>query len=84
MDPNLEIVIFFGDCDGNSTCKEYAMSSAAAKVEQPATSAIRQRLSKGHSTNPAIQRLRSRVLTESDVGQVITSYDRMHHRHNRS
>ncbi|HDS1738294.1 hypothetical protein NPS49_05725 [Pseudomonas putida] len=60
------------------------MSSAALKIDQPAPEAIRQRLTKGQSTNPAIQRLRSRVLTESDTGQVITSYDRMHHRHNRS
>ena len=60
------------------------MSSAAVKIEESTPSASRRRLSKGQSTNPAIQRLRSRVLTESDVGQVITSYDRMHHRHNRS
>lgn len=60
------------------------MSSAALKIEESTPSAIRQGLSKGQSTNPAIQRLRSRVLTESDVGQAITSYDRMHHRHNRS
>ncbi|MFW3894929.1 YhhA family cyclophane-containing RiPP [Pseudomonas sichuanensis] len=60
------------------------MSSAALKIDESTSSTIRQSLSKGQSTNPAIQRLRSRVLTESDVGQVITSYDRMHHRHNRS
>lgn len=60
------------------------MSSAALKMETPTPSAVRQNLAKGQSNNPAIQRLRSRVLTESDVGQVITSYDRMHHRHNRS
>ncbi|MGN7741523.1 YhhA family cyclophane-containing RiPP [Pseudomonas sp. 22526] len=60
------------------------MSSTALKIEESTPSAIRQSLAKGQSTNPAIQRLRSRVLTESDVGQVITSYDRMHHRHNRS
>ncbi|SDS62776.1 hypothetical protein SAMN05216496_2024 [Pseudomonas sp. Z003-0.4C(8344-21)] len=60
------------------------MSSAAIKIEELTLSTIRQNLAKGQSTNPAIQRLRSRVLTESDVSQVITSYDRMHHRHNRS
>ncbi|MBF8661570.1 YhhA family cyclophane-containing RiPP [Pseudomonas putida] len=60
------------------------MSSAALKIDESTSSTIRQSLSKSQSTNPAIQRLRSRVLTESDVGQVITSYDRMHHRHNRS
>ncbi|MGJ7512768.1 YhhA family cyclophane-containing RiPP [Pseudomonas baetica] len=60
------------------------MSSAAIKIQESTQSTIRQSLAKGQSTNPAIQRLRSRVLTESDVSQVITSYDRMHHRHNRS
>lgn len=64
--------------------KEYVMSSAALKNEESTSSTIRQGLAKGQSTNPAIQRLRSRVLTESDASQVITSYDRMHHRHNRS
>lgn len=64
--------------------KESVMSSAAIKIQESTQSTIRQSLAKGQSTNPAIQRLRSRVLTESDVSQVITSYDRMHHRHNRS
>lgn len=59
-------------------------SSAALKIQESASSAIRQSLARAQSTNPAIQRLRSRVLTESDASQVITSYDRMHHRHNRS
>ncbi|AIL61211.1 MULTISPECIES: YhhA family cyclophane-containing RiPP [Pseudomonas] len=60
------------------------MSSAAFKIEKSTPTTIRQCLVKGQSTNPAIQRLRMRVLTESDASQVITSYDRMHHRHNRS
>lgn len=60
------------------------MSSAISKNEESTPSIIRHRLTKGQSTNPAIQRLRSRVLTELDASQVITSYDRMHHRHNRS
>lgn len=63
------------------------MSSAALKLnhsDEEISSSIRQVVVKGHSTNPAIQRLRLRVLTESDASQVITSYDRMHHRHNRS
>lgn len=64
--------------------KEYVMSSAAIKIEESTQSTIRHSLAKGQSTNPAIQRLRSRVLTESDASQVITSYDRMHHKHNRS
>ncbi len=34
--------------------------------------------------NPALQRLQQRVLAEADASEVITSYDRMHHRHSRS
>jgi hypothetical protein len=36
------------------------------------------------SNNPALQRLQQRVLKSSDASDVITSYDRMHHRHSRS
>jgi hypothetical protein len=64
--------------------KELVMSFAAIKIEESTQSTIRHSLAKVQSTNPAIQRLRSRVLTESDASQVITSYDRLHHRHNRS
>lgn len=35
-------------------------------------------------TNPALQRLQHRVLASAEPSQVITSYDRMHHRHSRS
>ncbi len=34
--------------------------------------------------NPALQRLRGRVVGDAKPSEVITSYDRMHHRHNRS
>ncbi|CDG52304.1 conserved hypothetical protein [Halomonas sp. A3H3] len=60
------------------------MPSAKHKIEESTPSAIRSSLAKGQSTNAAIQRLRSRVLAESESSQVITSYDRMHHKHNRS
>lgn len=60
------------------------MSSAALKVEESIQVSIRNKISKGKSNNLAIQRLRSRILTESDASMTITSYDRMHHRHNRS
>lgn len=63
--------------------KEYLMSSVARKVDDTSVSDIRSSLTKAQSTNAAIQRLRSRVLAEVDVSQVITSYDRMHHRHSR-
>ncbi|WP_176496036.1 YhhA family cyclophane-containing RiPP [Sphingomonas sp. HMP6] len=36
------------------------------------------------SANPALQRLRDRVVTGTPASDVITSYDRMHHRHSRS
>ena len=36
------------------------------------------------SSNPALQRLKARVLAEVEPSTVITSYDRMHHRHSRS
>ena len=38
----------------------------------------------GKPDNPALQRLQARVLKSADASEIITSYDRMHHRHNRS
>lgn len=35
-------------------------------------------------SNPALQRLQQRVLSGVSASEVITSYDRMHHRHSRS
>lgn len=35
-------------------------------------------------TNPALERLKRRVLAEADASDAITSYDRMHHRHSRA
>lgn len=35
-------------------------------------------------TNPALQRLQGRVRESALASEVITSYDRMHHRHSRS
>lgn len=48
------------------------------------SSEIRSALLRVQPTNPALQRLKGRLLTEAEVSEVITSYDRMHHRHNRS
>ena len=45
---------------------------------------IRSALLRAQPTNPALQRLKGRLLTEAEVSDAITSYDRMHHRHNRS
>lgn len=36
------------------------------------------------ATNPALQRLQGRVRERAQPSEVITSYDRMHHRHSRS
>ena len=36
------------------------------------------------SENPAVQRLQRRLRAGAESSEVITSYDRMHHRHNRS
>ncbi|MGA0534268.1 MULTISPECIES: YhhA family cyclophane-containing RiPP [Hansschlegelia] len=56
-------------------------------VSQTATQpedALKIAVLRSQSVNPAIQRLRSRVLASAEASEVITSYDRMHHRHNRS
>lgn len=45
---------------------------------------VRAGLLKNPTTNPALQRLQERVLTGAKPSELITSYDRMHHRHSRS
>ena len=45
---------------------------------------LRAELLRAGPTNPALQRLQQRVLEGADASEVITSYDRMHHRHSRS
>lgn len=45
---------------------------------------LREALVRGTVENPALQRLKVRILTETKPSEVITSFDRMHHRHNRS
>lgn len=35
-------------------------------------------------SNPVLQRLKARVLASAEASEVISSYDRMHHRHSRS
>jgi len=52
--------------------------------EFPEKSEIRDAIVRGKHSNPALQRLQARVLKSADASEVITSYDRMHHRHNRS
>lgn len=47
-------------------------------------SEVRDAVARGKHANPALQRLQTRILRSTDASEVITSYDRMHHRHNRS
>lgn len=47
-------------------------------------SEVRDAITRGKHANPALQRLQTRILKVTDASEVITSYDRMHHRHNRS
>jgi hypothetical protein len=47
-------------------------------------SAVREAVLRDKPTNVALQRLQSRILKNSAASEVISSYDRMHHRHNRS
>lgn len=56
----------------------------SSEVLATASDSILKKLTKVESSNLAIQRLRSRVLAKADPSQVITCYDRMHHKHNRS
>ncbi|WP_026187659.1 YhhA family cyclophane-containing RiPP [Ensifer sp. BR816] len=54
------------------------------KQEKVADETVKTSVLRSQSLNPAVQRLRSRVLANAEASEVITSYDRMHHRHNRS
>jgi hypothetical protein len=45
---------------------------------------LRSAVMRARPTNPALQRLQRRVLAGAEASEVITSYDRMHHRHSRS
>jgi hypothetical protein len=45
---------------------------------------VRDAVVRGRPSNPVLQRLQRRVLEAANPSEVITSYDRMHHRHNRS
>ena len=60
------------------------MPPVSQTAPQPAEDTLKTAVLKSQSANPAIQRLRSRVLASAEASEVITSYDRMHHRHNRS
>jgi hypothetical protein len=48
------------------------------------TTMLRTSVLKAKMANPALQRLQGRLRSDAQTSEVITSYDRMHHRHNRS
>lgn len=56
--------------------------TASALVEP--TGDLRSAVLLARPVNPALERLRSRVLESTETSEAITSYDRMHHRHSRS
>lgn len=59
--------------------------STTTEVRSPdEATEIRTALLREQPLNPALHRLKGRVLADSEASEVITSYDRMHHRHNRS
>lgn len=60
------------------------MSAVAELVRTDEPSALKAAVLTAKTTNPALQRLQSRVLGAVEPSTVITSYDRMHHRHSRS
>ena len=45
---------------------------------------VRSNVLKANTANPALQRLQGRVVAGTPASELITSYDRMHHRHSRS
>lgn len=55
-----------------------------ATMQTAQTTTLRTSVLKTKMANPALQRLQGRLRAEAQVSEVITSYDRMHHRHNRS
>lgn len=54
----------------------------ATKPTEP--SDVKSAILKTDTANPALQRLKSRLVAAVEPSEVITSYDRMHHRHSRS
>lgn len=60
------------------------MSIASENVATATGHDVRAALLRGRPANLALQRLQGRVLSQAEPSEVITSYDRMHHRHSRS
>ena len=64
--------------------QQAAESNHSLDDTKPRSDGFRSALLQTELINPALQRLKARILREVDASEVITSYDRMHHRHNRS
>ena len=64
--------------------KENQMSDPTELKVHPSADQVRSAVLHANSSNPAVQRLQGRLLEKSAPSEVITSYDRMHHRHSRS
>jgi hypothetical protein len=60
------------------------MSTAAQTIASESGRDVRSAILRARPANPALQRLRGRVLAQAEPSEVISSYDRMHHRHSRS
>ncbi|HET9639595.1 MAG TPA: YhhA family cyclophane-containing RiPP [Allosphingosinicella sp.] len=56
----------------------------SAALASKSSASLRSAVLGARPANPALQRLQQRVLAEAEASEVITSYDRMHHRHSRS
>jgi len=65
-----------------SVKNQHTRRTSMAVVEDKNT--VRESVLKSSTANPALQRLQGRVLAGAQASEVITSYDRMHHRHSRS
>lgn len=62
--------------DANSEKQDDRVTTAEAEVAQQLRSLV--------PSHPALNRLHRRLVASSGVETVITSYDRMYHRHSRS
>ena len=60
------------------------MSQTDATVEQQTTEAdLREALKNGKTAHPVLTRLIAKLNTAEGTSETISSYSRMHHRHNR-
>jgi hypothetical protein len=67
-----------------TTSDSAGFRAESAEQATESSSELRGPLMRARPSNPALQRLQRRVLAGAEASEVITSYDRMHHRHSRS